>query len=293
MIKNNSDNSKQMHFASHRTIADFLNMARTALLAANIKSAQLDGELLLRYQLNLPRTWLLAHDDAEIAPEQWEQLCQLLYLRSQHCPLAYLTGHKEFYGRDFIVNSHVLIPRPESEQIIESLKSLVSDNSHQVRNLIDIGTGSGCLAITAKLELPGLTVAASDIDQQALMVAKQNAKQLNADISFYQSDLLKDLPRSHKFDIIIANLPYVNHNWPELSPELNYEPSLALYDYSLDSLGLIKKMIVQAQDYLAKPSYLILEMDRRQIHPASNFAVQHGYTVTETKPFTLTLSYSG
>ena len=268
-------------------------MARTALLAANIKSAQLDGELLLQYQLNLPRTWLLAHDDAEIAPEQWKQLCQLLYLRSQHCPLAYLTGHKEFYGRDFIVNSHVLIPRPESEQIIESLKSLVSDNPHRARNLIDVGTGSGCLAITAKLELPGLTVAASDIDQQALMVAKQNAKQLGADISFYQSDLLKDLSSNHKFDIIIANLPYVNHSWPELSPELNYEPSLALYDYSPDSLGLIKKLIVQAQDYLAKPGYLILEMDRRQIRPASDFAIQQGYTIIDAKPFTLTLSHSG
>lgn len=293
MIKNNSDNSKQIHFASHRTIADFLNMARTALLAVNIKSARLDGELLLQYQLNLPRTWLLAHDDAEIAPEQWKQLCQLLYLRSQHCPLAYLTRHKEFYGRNFIVNSHVLIPRPESEQIIESLKSLVSDNPHRVRNLIDVGTGSGCLAITAKLELPGLTVAASDIDQQALEVAKQNAKQLGADISFYQSDLLKDLSSNHKFDIIIANLPYVNHSWPELSPELNYEPSLALYDYSPDSLGLIKKLIVQAQDHLAKPGYLILEMDRRQIRPASDLAIQQGYTIIDAEPFTLTLSYSG
>ena len=101
----------------------------------------------------------------------------------------------------------------------------------------------------------------------------------------------RPFPVTTKFDIIIANLPYVDHNWPELSPELNYEPSLALYDYSLDSLGLIKKLIVQAQDHLAKPGYLILEMDRRQIHPASDFAIQQGYTIIDAKPFTLTLSY--
>ena len=275
------------------TIDSFLTMSTQALQAANISTARLDSELLLSSRLGLSREWLLAHGDAEIAESQWNELCQLLYLRSQHCPLAYLTGYKEFYGRNFQVNHHVLIPRPESEQIIEQLNLLLqADDS--TKTVIDVGTGSGCLAITIKLEHPELTVWATDISQPALSVARNNAKNFgldpDSDLHLAKSDLLSNLPSQQQFDVIVANLPYVNRHWSWLSPELAYEPDLALYDDSdSDSLGLIKQLIIQSTHHLRPHGHLILEMDQQQVSTIIDFAQQHHFRLVSRLPYTITL----
>lgn len=271
-----------------RTIKSFLRMSTQALIDVGINSARLDSELLLSHYLNLPREWIIAHDDAEIAEPQWVELCKMLYLRAQRVPLAYLTGVKSFYGRDFIVNEDVLIPRPESEQIIESLKQLVVSNP-QIKSIADVGAGSGCLAITAKLEIPNLEVIALDISNRALAIAKQNERNLGLDgkIKFIQSDLLSNL--TSVVDVIIANLPYVNRNWDNLSPELKFEPDLALYDDIDNATGLIKKLISETSSHLSTDGYLILEMDNRQIDEVSNFAIQNNLAIVDTKPFTLIL----
>lgn len=277
-----------------QTIRGFLTMATKALQDVNIASARLDSEIILQHVLGLPRTWLLAHDEASIADDQWQQLCRLLYLRCQHCPIAYLTGRREFYGRDFYVNSQVLIPRPETEQIIELLGQLCHQQP-DIRTVIDVGTGSGCLAITALLEHPELTVYACDISRQALEVAQRNARRLfdttsqQQSLHFIQSDLLSSIPAALRADVIMANLPYVDHDWPDLSPELAYEPAIALYDDQPESLGLIKQLIIQAQDHLTDHGYLILEMDRRQTKSAIQFATNHGYEVVVAHPFTIVL----
>ena len=271
-----------------RTIKSFLRMSTQALMDAGINSARLDSELLLSHYLNLPREWIIAHDDAEIAEPQWAELCKMLYLRTKRVPLAYLTGIKSFYGRDFIVNEDVLIPRPESEQIIESLKQLVV-RSPQIKSIADVGTGSGCLAITAKLEIPNLEVIALDISNRALAIAKQNERNLGLDdkIKFIQSDLLSNL--TSVVDVIIANLPYVNRNWDNLSPELKFEPDLALYDDIDNATGLIKKLISETSSHLSTGGYLILEMDNRQIDEVSDFAIKNNFVIVDTKPFTLIL----
>lgn len=271
-----------------RTIKSFLRMSTQALIDVGINSARLDSELLLSHYLNLPREWIVAHDDAEIAEPQWVELCKMLYLRAQRVPLAYLTGVKSFYGRDFIVNEDVLIPRPESEQIIESLKQLVVRNP-QIKSIADVGTGSGCLAITAKLEIPNLEVIALDISNRALAIAKQNERNLGLDgkIKFIQSDLLSNL--TSVVDVIIANLPYVNRNWDNLSPELKFEPDLALYDDIDNATGLIKKLISETSSRLSTGGYLILEMDNRQIDEVSDFAIKNNFAIVDTKPFTLIL----
>lgn len=271
-----------------RTIKSFLRMSTQALIDVGINSARLDSELLLSHYLNLPREWIISHDDAEIAEPQWAELCKMLYLRAKRVPLAYLTGIKSFYGRDFIVNEDVLVPRPESEQIIESLKQLAVRNP-QIKSIADVGTGSGCLAITAKLEIPNLEVIALDISNRALAIAKQNERNLGLDgkIKFIQSDLLSNL--TSVVDVIIANLPYVNRNWDNLSPELKFEPDLALYDDIDNATGLIKRLISEAPAHLTTGGYLILEMDIRQTNEVSSFAVKNSFAIVDAKPFTLTL----
>lgn len=277
------------------TIRDFLTMATKALRSANIKSARLDSELLVSAGLGLPREWLLAHDDAEIAEPQWNHLCQMLYQRAQHYPLAYLTGIKEFYGRSFAVDERVLVPRPESEQIIESLNDLmrVKDSIHRI---IDVGTGSGCLAITAKLEHPELDVHACDNSVRALEVARLNAAKLlpvDQQIHFHLSNWLYQVPYDLTFDVIIANLPYVDSSWSELSPELEYEPYNALYDDGPNALGSIRQLLIEINDssYLRQYGYLILELDRRQIKEAIRMAKRLNFIVVNQKPFTLVLQY--
>ena len=290
--------TRQHKFRAHRsmnTIRDFLTMATKALRSANIKSARLDSELLLSASLGLSREWLLAHDDAEIAEPQWNQLCQLLYRRAQHCPLAYLTDTKEFYGRNFMVDERVIIPRPESEQIIESLNNLIQTD-HNIYRLIDVGTGSGCLAITAKLEHPELDVHACDNSPKALEVARLNAAKLlpaNQQIHFYLSNWLYQVPYDLAFDVITANLPYVDSSWSGLSPELEYEPYNALYDDEPFALGSIRQLLLEINDssYLRQNGYLILEMDRRQMKEAIRMAERLNFTVITKQPFTLVLQY--
>ncbi len=256
----------------------------------DIESARLDAELILRFGLDhadnahdfaapVTRTWLIIHNGVKI-PENFAN--DLVTRRLNREPIAYIVGVKEFYDRDFIVTPDVLIPRPESEHIIESLRKFDIANDAKI---IDVGTGSGALAITAKLEFPSAKVFATDISDAALSVAKTNANNLGANIEFSQSDLLSGVDET--FDFIIANLPYVAKNW-DVSPETRAEPDIALYADD-DGLELIKKLIVQAPNKLSRNGKLILEMDSRQIRTVANFAKTYGFKVRETLPFTLVL----
>lgn len=271
------------------TIKKFLTQSISQLHKVGIATARLDAELIMSHVLNKPREWLLAHDDTELTPQEIEQLNNLIARRQRHEPVAYLTGVKEFYGRNFLVAPDVLIPRPESEQIIETLKSLALTEGSRSTALLDVGTGSGCLGVTAKLELPALDVTAVDISSQALTIARQNATNLGASIKFVQSDLLSNL-QGQKFDFVIANLPYVDKSWSDLSPELASEPSIALYAND-NGLELIKKLITQAPTHLQPSGYLILEADRRQMSAITDFASHYNFEVTKLEPFTITLQY--
>ncbi len=182
----------------------------------------------------------------------------LLLQRTQRQPIAYLTGRRDFYGRSFLVNEQVLVPRPESEVILAILDELAQD--HHLRTVLDVGTGSGCLAISVKLTHPDLAVSACDISESALPVARLNATRLlpsGQQIKFYQSDLLSDLPVGSRFDLIVANLPYLSPGQDDLSPELAYEPAIALYADD-DGLSLIKQLITTAPDSLTPGGYLLL-----------------------------------
>ena len=203
----------------------------------------------------------------------------------------------DFYGRDFIVTPDVLIPRPETEQIIDAVLNLagkpylpgVKPGKRQLPEnpiILDVGTGSGCIAITIKKELPKSTVYASDISKPAIKIAQKNAAIHSATITTIISHLLENV----KFtpDVIVANLPYVDKNWGWLDKaSLASEPALALYADD-HGLTLIKELINQA--LVKKPKYLILEADPSQHQAIINYAKKAGFDHLETRGFIITLS---
>ncbi len=275
-------------------IKDWLKSATKELSALDIKSASLDCELILAHVLGKDRSYLRAHDDEKLNIFQTLQANFLLSKRKKRLPIAYITHQKEFFGRNFIVNKHTLIPRPESEDIIEILKKHLAPTTYHLpptsyylppTNLIDIGTGSGCLGITAKLEFPEIEVILSDISASALKIASKNAKKLSADVKIIKSDLLKSIVI--RPNIIIANLPYVDKSW-ETSPETKYEPSSALLA-SGEGKELIKKMLVQAGNIQQKNDIIIFESDPQQHNDLIQFAQKFGYKNKEINGYDVLL----
>lgn len=254
------------------TVGNWLLVVTKKLSAAGVNSAPLDAQLLLANTLGKSLEYLLAHPETELQSPTLRKLEQVALRRANREPLAYILGKKEFYGRDFIATPDVLIPRPESESFIDLIKEL------SPKTVVDIGTGSGCLAITAKLELPNTQVIAVDIDKSALKIARVNAKRHKAKVEFIKSDLLDSLPSSiYRPLSIIANLPYVDKSW-KVSPEIGFEPSQALYA-DKSGLDLIQKLIVQARKYLTANDFLLIEADLRQHQDIDEYARQHSLSL--------------
>ena len=267
------------------TIETWLHEATQLFKQNGIPSARLDAEIILAHTLRKSRTYLHAHNEEIIDDYTLEIVNARTDLRLDRTPIAYIIGHKEFYGRRFKVTPSTLIPRPESETLIslliELLPQSVSLLSETPKRLVDVGTGSGCLGITAKLERPELDVTLSDISNHALNVARTNAKTLEADVAILRSDLLSEYPFSP--DIIIANLPYVDLSW-ERSPETKYEPEEALFADD-DGLSLIKKLIAEASTRLTSNGLLFLEADPRQHTALIHYAKNHGFAVRAHRDF--------
>jgi release factor glutamine methyltransferase len=261
-------------------INDWLADATRQLVFAEIPSARLDSELILAHTLRKTRSYLHAHPEELLTDRAIEIASARLSLRMERVPVAYIIGHKEFYGRQFAVTTATLIPRPESEALIELLKQVIPRNSSLLKEtplrLIDVGTGSGSLGITAKLLFAELNVTISDISRYALKIAEKNAKDLQADVSILQSNLLADYP--FKANIIIANLPYVDQAW-QRSPETEHEPALALFAAN-NGKALIYELLVQTKDTLISGGSLILEADPEQ----------HADIIAEAKKYGLLLS---
>jgi release factor glutamine methyltransferase len=266
----------------------WLVSATSVLASADIDSARLDSELILSHTLKKGRTYLHAHGDDSLTDRQVEIADARLQLRLDRVPIAYIIGHKEFYGRKFKVTSATLIPRPESEAIVDAVKSLQPKNVSFLAGsgkLIDVGTGSGCIGITIKLEIPDLNVSLLDISPQALNVAGTNATNLGADVELIKSDLLDNYPIA--VDYIVANLPYVDPAW-DRSPETNHEPQLALFARD-GGLELIYKLIAQAAQTITDGGYLILEADPRQLEPIILYANDYNFNLVSKTDFCLIL----
>ena len=271
-------NALMRHSTSLPTSVDaWLAAAAAQLRTAGIASSRLDSELLLSYVLQRPRHWLHAHGDSTLLHEQHMQAEQLLTRRLQHEPLAYLVGHKEFYGRDFVVSPAVLVPRPETEQMITLLLQLIQPTQ---RTIADVGTGSGILAITAQCKID-----AYDISLKALAIAQHNSTQHGAtSVHFIQSDLLA--AAQQRYDVILANLPYVNPAWQRDDRETAHEPALALFAED-DGLALISTLLAQTEQWLAPSGLLILEADPCQHSRIIARAAAHQLTHVRSEGYAL------
>lgn len=261
------------------TYDQWLKFATDKLTQTGIKSARLDALLILEQALDLSRSYILAHPDDILQSKNIIKLDILLTRRLNSEPMAYILGKKQFYGREFSITPDVLIPRPDSETIIELLLDYTNCSRVGPCSIIDIGTGSGCLAITAKLELPEAQITACDISNKVLAVAKNNAKKLNANIKFIQSDLLGNI--NEKFDIVLANLPYVPDDY-NVSPDVKHEPNAALYAGS-DGLDIINEFFKQLPKNINQSGLAIMESLLTQHKKIEQLAKTSGFRLVETK----------
>ncbi|WP_439425230.1 peptide chain release factor N(5)-glutamine methyltransferase [Oenococcus alcoholitolerans] len=217
----------------------------------------------LRGKLNFNNTQLLLNFQSELSSDQEDDLVRDFKRVEAGEPVQYVLGFAEFYGRFFYVDRNVLIPEVETNDLIDHVKDAVLVPLSDDFSILDVGTGSGNIAISLALELDCKKVLATDISDKALKVAKSNAKKLQADqVSFLHSDLLDDI--NGKFDLIVSNPPYVRNDSSDLEKSVaEYEPDLALYGGS-DGLDIYRRLIPQIAEHLKNDGYAILEMDYRQ-----------------------------
>jgi len=263
------------------SIQQQIDWARQAL-AATSPSAVLDAEVLLAHCLQKNRSFLRAWPELLLNDAQLHQFRQLITLRITGMPVAYLTGQREFWSRTFNINANVLIPRPDSELLIElSLKHLPADASVQI---LDLGVGSGILAVTLALERPLAHVLATDISLTALDIAKQNAITLNANnISFLASNWFEAVP-AQKFDLIISNPPYIAADDPHLQQgDVRFEPDNALIS-GKQGLFDIEIIVSQAKQYLKPNAYLLIEHGYNQATAVQAIFTANGYSDIDTHP---------
>jgi release factor glutamine methyltransferase len=229
-------------------------------------TATRDAELLLLHTLQIPRVTLFAHSDTELTPSQSEAYEKIIARRLRHEPIQYITRQQEFYGLNFNVTPAVLIPRPETEHLIEAVLNLLPKN--QPLTIADIGTGSGAIAIALAIHLPKAEITALDISTEALAIATLNAgeHQVNGSIKFLQSDLLSVLTaETETFDAIVSNPPYVaESDRNSLHPQVrDHEPALALFA-GKTGLDIYRRLIPQAHKALKPHGLLALEIGHGQ-----------------------------
>ncbi|MBI4280945.1 peptide chain release factor N(5)-glutamine methyltransferase [Candidatus Uhrbacteria bacterium] len=256
-------------------LQEALRRAYRQLQKAGVDAPLLDADLLMRRVLGVPGEKLLGHPDLPVTPQLRRRFFALVGRRARREPLAYILGHKEFYGLDFLVNRAVLIPRPETETLVEAIFD--EERKQKIKNrkqlIVEVGTGSGIVAITLAKYLPKATIYATDTSAAALSVAKKNAARHQAAVIFKKGNLLSPFKKTTSYQlpitsylIIAANLPYVpTREWKTLQPEIRkYEPRGAV-DGGPDGLKYYRQLILQLQKLLITsyrlPVTIFLEFD--------------------------------
>ena len=231
------------------------------LTAQQVPSPRMNAELLIMFTLDCDRAYLYAHPERELTPDEMQRYGAAIARRATGVPAQYITGHQEFWGLDLIVSPAVLIPRPETEHVIETVLEFAKNRDAQLR-IADIGTGSGAISVALARELPNAEIHATDISAAALEVARANAARhnLSSRIQFRQADLLDGLPDG-QFDFVVSNPPYVGESEEEeVQLEVRkFEPKNAVFA-GPSGLEVIKRLIPQAKTALRPGGWLVMEM---------------------------------
>ncbi|MGC4042202.1 MAG: HemK/PrmC family methyltransferase [Armatimonas sp.] len=308
-------------------LSDWLIMATQRLISSGISAdeARLEARLLAQHALGFTREQLITRSHVLVDPAELEPLLSRRVARE---PLAYITGERAFYGLEFYVTPAVLIPRPETELLVdtaleyfsempppppsisgkagtgepESVSSAPSSGTSVPRNadktgaggavpahgggtLADIGTGSGCIAISLAKHLPQTQVFATDISKEALAVAQRNAERNGVGIALLQGDLLAPLPEGTFFDVIVSNPPYIARSEADtLAPEVLDEPHMALFDTEADGLGFYRRLATEAPAHLQQNGLLAVEVGQGQAEPVAELFTAAGFNNVEILP---------
>ncbi|HJM57003.1 MAG TPA: peptide chain release factor N(5)-glutamine methyltransferase [Planctomycetota bacterium] len=248
-----------------RNVGEMLERARAFLERKGVEEARLDADLLVAHALEVDRLHLLLRLEEPVAEEELVRARSLLQRRAATEPVAYITGAREFYGRSFGVCSGVLIPRPETELIVDLARDHLADRE-QAPRILDIGTGSGCLAITLALEVSSATVHAVDVSGEALEVARANATSLDAEVTWLEQDGLQAAGDGAPWDLIVCNPPYVNPAEREsLAPEVrDHEPAGALFAPEDDVHYWVRSLAQGARGWLRSGGLMLVELGHEQ-----------------------------
>jgi release factor glutamine methyltransferase len=245
------------------SIAESILAATQTLRRAGVSEARREASSLLEHVIDRDRTFIITHAEHLISAEQLESFRESVSRRAKGEPLQYITGRQAFYGFEFEVTKDVLIPRPETELLVEAAVNLVGASTEGLF-ICDVGTGSGCVAIALLRELPSAQAIGVDISAAAIQVAERNAAlhSVSERLNFIVSDCLAALPNHEaKFDFIVSNPPYVNGSaWDGLQREVrNHEPRIALTP-GADGLAVIKRLLSESPDFLKPNGYLLMEI---------------------------------
>ncbi|MCH2538769.1 MAG: peptide chain release factor N(5)-glutamine methyltransferase [Anaerolineales bacterium] len=245
------------------TQATVATVLRCGLRKLRVENPRLEAEVLLANSLQVARSWLHAHPEMPLNGTQEQDYQKTINDRAAGLPLPYLIGHWEFFGLDFVVDSRALIPRPETELLVEEA---ISISKHHLPTagyrIADVGSGCGIIAVSLALQLPSVHITASDISMQALHLTYENAHRhgVSTRVHCVQSDLLTGLDT---FDIICANLPYISTDELSTLPTSQHEPRLALYG-GHDGLSVIRRLLSHAPRHLRTGGYILLEIGSTQ-----------------------------
>lgn len=286
-----------MSTSSSLTSKAWLESAQKQLEIAGIATARLDCLVLLQDELGADKSSVLAHPELVLPSGSVKNLNKRLQRRLAHEPLAYIRGKSEFYGREFLVSRDTLEPRPETETMIDFLKEIrsYSQNSPLLKDspftegrivIVDVGTGSGCLAVTAKAEFAEVRVMAIDISPACLKIARQNAKNLKTAVRFLRGDLLEPVYSAKvnlEESVILANLPYVP-DAHTINPAAMHEPELAIFG-GFDGLELYRRLFGQIAKNSQKPRHVLTESLPFQHTALAEIARLSGYTLSKTEDF--------
>ena len=257
-----------------------INEAQTILKKKFIDSAQLDCELLMSKVINKDRKYIILNTDKDLKLSLYNRFKELVKQRSKGKPIAYLVGKKDFWKYQFLIKENVLIPRPDTEILIEQILNFSSKNSKL--NLLDIGVGSGCILLSILKERKNFYGTGIDISKKSLKVSKFNAKELGLEnrVKFYHSDV--DNFNNGKYDVIVSNPPYIeNYNLKYLDKDVkNFEPKLAL-NGGLEGVSQIRKVITKSSVLIKKQGKLILEIGFDQKNKVKEILKKEGFYINK------------